>query len=249
MEKLVNGWMMYSGAKSEESQTIQQYAPLVKRIAQHLMGRLPPSVQLEDLIQGGMIGLLEAAKNYDASRGASFETYAGIRIRGAMLDEIRKGDWAPRSVHRNTRKIAQAVRQVEHQLGRDPRDHEVAESLAVTLLEYHQMVQDANGARIFGFHDVGMNDEILSEGLSSPPKSPFDRLQIDDFRKNLNKSIASLPEREKLVLTLYYEEELNLRQVGDILGVSESRVSQIHGQAMARLQTRLKEWHVEDEVR
>ncbi|HXH55222.1 MAG TPA: sigma-70 family RNA polymerase sigma factor, partial [Gammaproteobacteria bacterium] len=130
MGKLASGWILYTDSGSEpQSIVVTKHAQLVKRIAQHLLGRLPPSVQLEDLIQAGMIGLLEASKNYDFSKGASFETYASIRVRGSMLDEIRKGDWAPRSVHRNTRRIAEAIREIENLEGRDPRNFEVAKNL------------------------------------------------------------------------------------------------------------------------
>ncbi|MGH8511958.1 MAG: sigma-70 family RNA polymerase sigma factor, partial [Gammaproteobacteria bacterium] len=120
-----------------------RYGPLVKRIAHHLISRLPPSVQIDDLIQAGMIGLLEASRNYDPSQGASFETYAGIRIRGSMLDEIRKGDWAPRSLHRKARQVAKAVQEIEAEQGRDARDSEVAERLGITLDEYYQILHDA----------------------------------------------------------------------------------------------------------
>jgi len=242
--KLASGWTMYAASEAApDSLVVQQHAQLVKRIAQHLLGRLPPCVQLEDLIQAGMIGLLEASKNYDISKGASFETYASIRVRGAMLDEIRKGDWAPRSVHRNTRKIAASVRKVENQTGRDPRDHEVATDLNVTLEEYHRLVQESNGSRMFAFYDVGLSEDMMSEGMAIPSPSPLEGLQKEDFKRSLTRGIESLPERERLVLGLYYDEELNLREVGEILGVSESRVSQIHSQAMSRLQARLKERH------
>lgn len=217
---------------------------LVKKIAHHLIGRLPPCVQSEDLVQAGMIGLLEAIKNYDINKGASFETYATIRIRGSMLDEIRKGDWAPRSVHRNTRRIAEAIRIVENQTGRDARDIEVAHNLNVSLEEYHSMLQDTNGIRVFGFDDVGLSEDLVSEGISDPIPSPLDDVQLSDFQDSLTKGIEALPDRERLVLSLYYEDELNLREVGDFLGVSESRASQIHSQAMNRLQTRLKAWSV-----
>ena len=135
---------MYSKAQAQNSQEqlIQRYAPLVKRIAYHLLGRLPASVQVEDLMQAGMIGLLEAAKKYDAGKGASFETYAGIRIRGAMLDEVRKGDWAPRSVHRNTRMVTDAIRAIEARTGRDAKDHEVAAELQLSLEDYYGILSD-----------------------------------------------------------------------------------------------------------
>lgn len=249
MAKLANGYKMFSVTSVEdEREVVQRYSGLVKRIAQHLLGRLPPSIQLEDMMQAGMIGLLEAAKNYDAAKGASFETYASIRVRGSMLDEIRKGDWAPRSVHRNTRRVAKAIREVENQTGRDARDFEVAKNLDISLDEYHQLLQETNGCRMFTYQDVGLNEESTSHGMCITSPGPLDGLQRDDFKKSLTKGIESLPEREKLVLALYYDEELNLREVGEILGVSESRVSQIHSQAMVRLQSRLKkEWSVEDE--
>ncbi len=237
---------MYSESETQAAHDlVRQHAGLVKRIAHHLKGRLPASVQIEDLIQSGMIGLLEASKNFDDTKGASFETYSGIRIRGAMLDEIRKGDWAPRSVHRNTRKITQAIRDVENATGRDARDHEVAELLEITLAEYHRMLQDSVGTKIYGFEDVGFSDDAIADSLSGYFPSPLDGLQATDFQKSLAKAVSALPERERLVLALYYDEELNLREVGVVLGVSESRVSQIHSQAMLRLQARMKDWQQE----
>lgn len=234
---------MYSvGTMAPESHLISTHAQLVRRIAQHLMSRLPPCVQIEDLMQAGMIGLLEASKHFDTTKGASFETYASIRVRGAMLDEIRKNDWVPRSVHRNTRRITEAMRKIENETGRDARDSEVAASLNLSLHEYHHMIQDSNSVRVLGFEEIGLTDDSVSTGITEPCLSPLDGLQYEDFRTNLAKGIAGLPERERLVLTLYYEEELNLRQVGEILGVSESRASQIHSQAMSRLQHRMKEW-------
>ena len=224
------------------------HAPLVKRIAYHLMCRLPPSVQADDLIQAGMIGLLEAARNYDSTQGASFETYAGIRVRGAMLDEIRKNDWAPRSVHRKARKVAEAVRQIESMMGRDARDNEVAEALDMSLSEYHQTLQAASGYLVLSFDDLGADDEAVATNLnlSTAAMTPFDGLQKEDFKRSLAEAIAGLPERECLVMTLYYDEELNLREIGSVLGVSESRVSQIHSQALIRLQARLGQWTKKD---
>jgi RNA polymerase sigma factor for flagellar operon FliA len=246
MTTIANGWSMYTDEDTKTAhELVRNHAGLVKRIAHHLKGRLPPSVQIEDLIQAGMIGLLEASKNYDDTKGASFETYSGIRIRGSMLDEIRKGDWAPRSVHRNTRRITQAIRKVENFTGRDAKDHEVAQELNVSLDEYHKMLQDSVGTRIFGFDDVGVNEDLISDGIAGYFPSPLEGLHKADFHKSLAKGISSLPERERLVLALYYDEELNLREVGTVLGVSESRVSQIHSQAMLRLQSRMKDWQSE----
>ncbi|HRE30333.1 MAG TPA: RNA polymerase sigma factor FliA [Candidatus Berkiella sp.] len=228
--------------KESDEDFIKEYAPLVKRIAHHLLARLPAIIQADDLIQAGMIGLIEAARNFDEKKGATFVTYAGIRIRGAMLDEIRKGDWAPRSVHKNSRRVAQAMREVENKTGRDARDTDVAQTLGVTLEEYHQIVQDSNSSKIFAFEDLGVNEEAIDCPTNNPISGPLEGLQRDDFKHKLSKEIEKLPEREKLVLALYYDEELNLREVGEVLGVSESRISQIHSQAMLRLKSRLVNW-------
>lgn len=227
---------------SNQDEVINKHAPLVKRIAYHLMSRLPPSVQADDLIQAGMIGLLEASRNYDAGQGASFETYAGIRIRGAMLDEIRRNDWAPRSVHRKARKLADAVRQIENRERRDARDHEVARELGMSLDEYHQVLQDASGYLVMSFDDLGVDEDSIGPELADRAPGPVDRVQNEAFRHSLADAISSLPDRERLVMTLYYDEELNLREIGAVIGVSESRVSQIHSQALIRLQARLGRW-------
>lgn len=228
---------------------VEDYAPLVKRIAHHMMMRMPPCVQVEDLIQAGMIGLLEAAKKYDASKGASFETYAGIRIRGSIVDEMRRGDWVPRSVHRNTRRIADAINLVEARSGRDASDTEVAEELGIDLDEYHSILQDSVSSRLYSFEESYNEDSgnVLEESeLSQPLVSPLDGLQQDDLKKSLAVAITQLPERERLVLALYYDEELNLKEIGQIIGVSESRVSQIHSQAAMRLRARLTDWYNAD---
>ncbi len=223
----------------QQQDTVDKHTPLVKRIAWHLKSRLPANVLLDDMIQAGMIGLLEAARNYDASQGASFETYASIRIRGAMLDEIRKNDWAPRSVHRNSRKVAEVVRQIENEKGRDARDSEIAEALDMDLDEYNKVLQDASGQKILSFEEIGMGDESILDNIPNPQAGILDGLQKDDLKEHVANAIASLPERERMVMALYYSEELNLREIGAVIGVSESRVSQIHSQAIIRLQARL----------
>lgn len=227
---------------SSSNELVILHEPLVKRIAYHLMSRLPASVQADDLIQAGMIGLIEASRKFDPDQGASFETYAGIRIRGAMLDEIRRTDWTPRSVHRKAREVAEAVRRIENQKGRDARDVEVAEAMELSLEEYHKILQDSTGCRIFSFEDPGMLGE---DGVPEPGRhadQPLETLQKSDFKQGLAAEIKGLPERERLVMALYYDEELNLREIGEILGVSESRVCQIHGQALIRLRARMGEW-------
>lgn len=219
---------------------VLEHAPLVKKIAHHLKGRLPQTVLLEDLMQAGMIGLLEASKKFDAGKGASFETYAGIRIRGYMLDEVRRNDWVPRSVYKNSRVISEAVRQLEHKLGRDAKDYEIADELGIGVTDYHLMLQNSSATQLFGFDDLGITDDGLSsENNQSGKNEPLSEVQKDDLNRQLILIIDKLPEREKMVLSLYYEQELNLKEIGEVLGVSESRVSQIHSQAMIRVKARM----------
>ncbi|MCG9632963.1 RNA polymerase sigma factor FliA [Vibrio fortis] len=224
----------------------EKYSVLVKRIAHHLLGRLPPNVLVDDLIQAGMIGLIEAQQNYDGSKGASFETYAGIRIRGAMLDDIRRGDWVPRSVHKNNREISNAIAELEATLNRDPSDSEVAKHMGLTLEQYHSALTDINCSKLVGIEDLGVSDDVISPNEDSQDNLPFQGVADESFRQALIDSIKQLPEREGLVLSLYYDEELNLKEIGEVLGVSESRVSQILSQSMQRLRTKLSAWTQND---
>lgn len=239
---------MYNQLESDsQAELVEKYAPLVKRIAHHLMARLPSSVVLEDLIQSGMIGLLEAARKYDSSKGASFETYAGIRIRGAIIDEVRKGDWTPRSVHRNSRMISSVIQTVEARTGRDAQDTEVASEMGVSIDDYHNLLRDAASSRLFSFEELLEGRESSpGEEVSHDGPSPDDNHEQSAFKKALAEAITLLPEREQLVLSLYYDEELNLKEIGQVLGVSESRVSQIHSQAAMRLRARLASWRAAD---
>ena len=227
---------------------IEEHAFLVKRIAQHMVVRMPASVQLDDLVQAGMIGLIEAAQKFDGSKGAAFETYAGIRIRGAIVDEMRRGDWVPRSVHKNSRRINEAMSRVEARTGRDATDAEIAEQMEVSLEDYHAMANDSASGRLFSFDETLDDDEEtyahsnISEALQAPAQS----VQRQRMQQSLSAAIDSLPEREKLVLSLYYEEEMNLKEIGLVLGVSESRVSQIHSQAALRLKKKMVDWQSED---
>ena len=229
---------MYKTGATGPDELITRHAPLVRRIAYHLLGRLPASVSVEDLMQAGMIGLLEAAGSFEAGRGASFETFAGIRIRGAMIDEIRRGDWAPRSVHRNARQVATAIRTVEARSGGDAGDAAIARELGVGLTEYHGLLQDTLGCRLFSL------DELLddTQGERAQPVGADDDPAEQVVRERTAAAVAAaierLPERERLALSLYYGEELNLKEIGLVLEVSESRVSQILSQATQRLRVR-----------
>jgi RNA polymerase sigma factor for flagellar operon FliA len=195
-----------------DADLVMQHVDLVKRIAHHLAARLPATVDINDLMQSGMVGLLEAAGNFDASRGASFETYAGIRIRGAMLDDIRKHDWTPRSVHHKYRQVTDAINEIEGETGRAASAEEVADRMGISMDEYHKILADSACSRLFSFEET------------------------------LEEPTLQLPERERLVLSLYYEQELNLKEIGAVLDVSESRVCQIHGQAVMRLRAASKRW-------
>lgn len=234
------GVAMYEDMQSADDM-VTRYAPLVQRIAYHLKARLPDSVLIDDLLQSGMMGLLEASGKFNDSKGASFETYAGIRIRGSMIDDIRKGDWVPRSVHKNSRAIAKAIADIEQQSGHSATDHEIADKLGITLDKYHSILKDAANGHIFAYDELGMSEDYLT--ISNPEANePFNGLRDEKFRVSLRKEIETLPEREKLILSLYYDEELNLKEIGEVIGVSESRVSQIHSQAIVRLKSRMNDW-------
>ena len=219
---------------------VKDHTTLVKKIAYHLSGRLPKSILIDDLMQSGMVGLLEALRTYDDNKGASFETYASIRIRGFMLDEVRRNDWVPRSVYRNSRLIAQAVRSVENRYGREASDHDVADELGLNLQEYHELLADANGAHLYGFDDLGVTDDVLRDDLGNHTE-PQANVMRDDMCTHLAAAIDGLPQNERMVLSLYYEHELNLKEIGELMGVTESRVSQIHSQATHRIKARLDE--------
>jgi RNA polymerase sigma factor for flagellar operon FliA len=218
---------------------VTQHADLVRRIAHHLAARLPASVEIDDLIQAGMIGLLEASRSYVAEQGASFETYASIRIRGSMIDEIRRGDWVPRSVHRRARQAAATVREIEQRTGRAAIATEVASAMEMPLPEYLRLMEDAARGQVLSL-ESHIDDHGEPNTTRTGGPSPQQNLERSEFRQQLVKAIGHLPEREQLVLSMYYEQELNLKEIGAVLGVSESRVCQIHGQAMVRLRGRLQ---------
>jgi len=231
-----------STSPSSMAELVEQHAVLVKRIAYHLIARLPHTVDVDDLIQAGMIGLLDSAQHYDTAQGASFETYAGIRIRGAMLDEIRRNDWAPRSVHRKAREISAVMQELEQQYGRHAADNEIAKALGLSIEEYHLQLHDSAGHQVFSLDEFTDNDETHAQPITAVSSGPIDSLQSDEFQGALAEAIKTLPERESLVMGLYYNDELNLKEIGEVLGISESRVSQIHSQTVLRLRSKLNDW-------
>lgn len=232
-----------AGAAVGEAALVNRHLDLVKRIAWHLAARLPASVDTDDLVQAGVIGLIEAARHYSGDRGASFETYAGIRIRGAMVDELRRGDWAPRSVHRRMRDVSSAIRAIEQEVGREARDAEIAEKIGASLSEYHEIVRDATQCQVLSMHGASSDDDDdRDHDVADGGATPYDAVEQAAFMTALTSAIGELPEREKLVMALYYDEELNLREIGSVLDVTESRVCQLHGQALLRLRARLGEW-------
>ncbi|GGC96051.1 RNA polymerase sigma factor FliA [Vreelandella lutescens] len=231
---------MYTAqGRIKQSELLTQYMPLVRRQALTLQVRLPASIELDDLIQAGMVGLLEALGRFDAAQGATFATFASQRIRGAMMDELRTRDWLPRSVRRSARAVDDAVRRLEQRFGRPPEEGEVARELEMPLSEYQQLLNDTNSGQLLPF------EELVADGGEPSGDDAgnrlFDQLLDAQQRQTLIEAIEALPEREKLLMALYYQEEMNLKEVGAVLGVTESRVSQLHSQAVSRLRARLHE--------
>ena len=212
---------------------VNQHLPLVKRLASQLAVKLPSHIEIEDLIQVGLIGLLKAVEDYQSDSGAVFSTYATIRIRGAMLDELRGRDWLPRSVQRDLGRVAAAIEKVEQRLGRPASEKEIADELDMNLEDYRVLAGELACARISQLDEAELppgNDE------------PAEQVAEETRRTALANAITTLPEKEGLMLSLYYSEGLNLKEIGLVMGVSESRVSQIHGQAVARLKSKLADW-------
>lgn len=234
--------MMYTAQGApDRDQLVIQYAHLVKLIAYHLMAKLPPSVLVDDLIQNGMLGLLDAIGRYEEGLGAQFETYAVQRVRGAMLDGLRENDWLPRGLRRDMRRVEAAIHALEQKHGRPPSESELADALGMALADYQRMLQEARGHQLVYLEDLsdGEDDAYLERHLVSSQPDPLGALLDQDMRETLVRAIEDLPEREKMMMALYYDEELNLREIGEVLGVTESRVCQLHTQAIARLRSRI----------
>lgn len=229
---------MYNAAgQPDKQQLVQRFVPLVKRIAHQLMARLPASVQFDDLFQNGMLGLLDALERFEEGMGAQFETYATQRIKGAMLDGLRENDTLPRHLRREMRRIEEAICQLEQSFGRPPTETELSTRLGIPLEEYQRTLHEARGHQLMYFEDfAGEEDEsFLDRHVTDDDANPARMLEDRDLRQALIGAIDRLPEREKLMMGLYYEQELNLKEIGAVLGVTESRVCQLHSQAIARL--------------
>lgn len=238
---------LYTSTGSIDKRTQwEKFSPLVRQEALRLQVRLPASVQLDDLIQAGAIGLLDALDKFDSSLGTAFSTYAVQRIRGSMLDELRSRDWAPRSVRRNARDIARAINHLEQTLLRAPTESEVATYLQIDIEEYWRMLQDSNNTQIIDYEEWQDENEDDSEPvaahieLEQSQHNPLKQLIGDELKTHVIAAIEALPEKEKLVLQLYYQEDLNLKEIGTVLNVGESRVCQLHSQAVKRIRAKLE---------
>lgn len=239
---------------SSEDILVGQHAPLVRRLALQLIAKLPASVELDDLMQAGMMGLLDAVRRYQQTADAQFETYAITRIRGAMLDELRSQDWLPRSVRSKTKNIEQAVHTLGHRLMRSPTEAEIAEEMGMILEEYQQLLEEARGVQIIHYEDLARHNEDLqhapepsqeADGQPAHWANPLGQLVSKGLRAALVSAIKSLPEREQLLLSLQFEQDLNQKEIGAVMGITEGRVSQLRSQAVARIRAALAhaDWH------
>ncbi|HNW00490.1 MAG TPA: RNA polymerase sigma factor FliA [Burkholderiaceae bacterium] len=224
---------------------IKQYQPLVRRLAHHMMAKLPPSIQVDDLIQVGLIGLSEALARFEATQGVQFETFATQRIRGAMLDELRENDWMSRGSRKSQKTIEQALRRLEHQLGRSPSESEIASELGMTLADYQSLLGKVRGTQLVYLEDMshGNEDEdnYLDRHVSDSEADPLSVLRDQRLRQALVDAIKHLPEREQYIMSMYYEQDMNLKEIATVLGVTESRVCQLHSQSIARLRAKMRD--------
>ena len=224
---------------------LKQYSPLVRRLAHQMIAKLPANVELDDLIQVGMIGLNDALSRFDAGQGVQFETFATQRIRGAMLDELRGNDWMSRGDRRHQRSIENAVHKLEQTLGRAPHESEIAKEMGLTLTAYQELLGKVRGTQLIYLEDMSGDegdDDFLDRHVQDHDAGPLAMLQDRRMREALVEAIKHLPEREQYVMSMYYEHDMNLKEIAAVLGVTESRVCQLHSQSIARLRARLREW-------
>jgi RNA polymerase sigma factor for flagellar operon FliA len=223
---------------------IRQYQPLVRRLAHHMMAKLPASIQVDDLIQVGLMGLSEALSRYEATQGVQFETFATQRIRGAMIDELRENDWMSRGSRKSQKEIEQALRRLEHQLGRSPVESEIAAELGMSLSEYQSLLGKVRGTQLVYLEDMARpgddDDNFLDRHLADNDADPMSMLRDQRLRVSLVEAIKNLPEREQYIMSMYYEQDMNLKEIAAVLSVTESRICQLHSQSIARLRAKMR---------
>ncbi len=223
---------------------IRQYSPLVRRLAHHMMAKLPPSIQVDDLIQVGLIGLTEALTRFEASQGVQFETFATQRIRGAMIDELRENDWMSRGSRKSQKEIEVALRRLEHRLGRSPAESEIAAELGLSLSEYQSLLGKVQGTQLVYLEDMTGGDDgddtFLDRHMTDSEADPMAVLRDQRLRQSLVTAIKTLPEREQYIMSMYYENDMNLKEIALVLGITESRVCQLHSQSIARLRSKMR---------
>ncbi len=235
-----------SPVNSTRDQLVLEYAPLIKYIAQKIAARLPANIELDDLMSSGVIGLMDAIDKYDASRDNKFKTYAEFRIRGAILDELRAQDWVPRSVREKAKLLERCFAKIEHQKGRQATDDEVCQELGISQAEYHELLGQVRTVSLLSYDDVSHFSKADKKALHSGgeghsrSQTPYSEVNLGHIKKVVADAIRDLPEKQRLVLSLYYYEDLNLKEIGKVLDVTESRVSQLHTQAILRLKSKLK---------
>lgn len=237
---------MYTAkGRLETSAMLKQYSPLVRRLAHQMIAKLPANVELDDLIQVGLIGLTDALSRFDTAQGVQFETFATQRIRGAMLDELRGGDWMSRGTRRQQREIESAVHKLEQRLGRAPQESEIAAEMGLPLAEYQELLGKVRGTQLVYLEDMSGDDgddDYLDRHVADAAANPMAMLQDHRMREALVLAITNLPEREGYVMSMYYEHDMNLKEIAAVLKVTESRVCQLHSQAIARLRVKLRDW-------
>jgi RNA polymerase sigma factor for flagellar operon FliA len=224
---------------------LHQYSPLVRRLAHQMIAKLPANVEIDDLIQVGMIGLTDALSRFDAGQGVQFETFATQRIRGAMLDELRGADWLSRGTRKQQRDIESAVHRLEQRLGRAPAESEIAKEMGMTLPAYQEMLGKVRGTQLIYLEDMSGDDgdsDYLDRHVADEGNDPLSLMEDHRMREALVEAIKNLPEREQYVMSMYYEQDMNLKEIAAVLGVTESRVCQLHSQSIARLRVKLREW-------